>query len=78
MQGEELKNSGVPLERLSVGSIVHGLSSDGTAKIVQVEWFGDQARQEETRCDGQGKTYGQKHEERLHFFPPIGERLIRT
>ena len=31
------------LEELKPGSIIKGLSSDGTAKVVNVEWFGSQA-----------------------------------
>ncbi len=31
------------LEELKAGASVRGLSPDGIAKVVQVEWFGDQA-----------------------------------
>ena len=31
------------LEDLKAGTVVAGLAPDGLAKIVQVEWFGDQA-----------------------------------
>ena len=31
------------LEDLKAGASVRGLSPDGLAKVVQVEWFGDQA-----------------------------------
>ena len=31
------------LEELKAGTMVKGLSPSGQAKVVQVEWFGDQA-----------------------------------
>ncbi len=31
------------LEELKAGASVRGLSPDGIAKVIQVEWFGDQA-----------------------------------
>ncbi len=31
------------MEELKAGASVRGLSPDGIAKVVQVEWFGDQA-----------------------------------
>ncbi len=31
------------LEDIKAGAAVRGLTPDGVAKVVQVEWFGDQA-----------------------------------
>ena len=33
----------VKLEEMKAGTTVNGLSSTGLAKVVQIEWFGDQA-----------------------------------
>jgi hypothetical protein len=33
----------IRLEQLTPGAIVRGLGAGATAKVVQVEWFGDQA-----------------------------------